>query len=95
MGGSFLQAQQEASRALTELGMSHATAVVSTGGLLKPDIVVMTAAGRVALMLDDASHFSVNLPHRPLGDAILSWRLLVLHDWQVCHIAWPLLAWRC
>jgi hypothetical protein len=77
------QAHREASVALTELGMSHAIAVATNCGLLKPDIVVITDSGRLALSLDEAQKFCINIPHRPLGDAILSWRLLVLHDWQV------------
>lgn len=86
-----VQAQQEACAALSELGLSHAAAVITNGGLLKPDVVVMTPTARVALTLDQASSFSTNAPHRPLGDAILTWRLLVLHDWQVglSHIFAP------
>jgi hypothetical protein len=82
---AVVQAQREASAALTELGLSHATAVVANGGLLKPDLVVMTPTARVALTLDQPSAFSINPPHRPLGDTILNWRLLVLNEWQASH----------
>ena len=92
--GAAVQAQQEASAALTELGLSHAAAVFTNGGLLKPDLVVMMPSARVALSMDQPSAFCINPPHRPLGDTILSWRLLVLHDWQVCSDP-PLLGHHC
>ncbi len=84
--GAAAQAQQEASAALTELGLSHAAAVFTNGGLLKPDLVVMTPSARVALTMDQPSAFCINPPHRPLGHTILTWRLLVLHDWQVSDL---------
>lgn len=85
--GAALQAQQEASAALTELGLNHAAAVFTNGGLLKPDLVVMTPSARVALTMDQPSAFCINPPHRPLGDTILNWRQLVLHDWQVSALS--------
>lgn len=93
---AILQAQQEASAALTELGLSHAAAVVTEGGLLKPDVIIMTPSGRVALTLEQPSAFFINAPYHPLGDAILNRRLLELNGWKASaaafvthsHTAW-------
>ena len=80
-----VQAQREATAALTELGMAHAVAPSTCGGLMRPDLIVVRGAERVAISLDAADRFSVNAPHRPMGEAILGWRLLVLQQFQV----WP------
>jgi hypothetical protein len=79
------QAQREAAAALAELGLPHAVGAPTCGGLLKPDLVVLRGGERVALSLDGPERFSVNAPHRPLGEAILGWRLLVLQQFQVPH----------
>ena len=63
--------------------MAHAVAPPTCGGLMRPDLVVVWGGKRVAVSLDAADRFSVNAPHRPMGEAILAWRLLVLQQFQV------------
>lgn len=78
-----LQEQREASSALSSLGVAHALAPPTNSGLIRPDLVAVTAAGRVAICLDPPESFATNDPTRPLGAAILNWRLLALHNMQV------------
>ena len=66
-----------------DLGIDLDIAIASDGGLLKPDLALSLPSGRVALSLDGPSSFSINSPYQPLGDTILGWRLLMLHDWKV------------
>ena len=80
---SPMQAQEEVSAALQDLGIKHSVGTASNGGLLKPDLKLSLPSGRVALSVDENSRFSINSPYQPLGDAILGWRLLMLHDWKV------------
>ena len=78
-----MQVLEDVGAALRELGVSYAAAPPSEDGLLKPDLALTSLSGQVALSVDEASSFSINPPHQPLGHAILGWRLLMLRGWKV------------
>ena len=79
----WVQVLEEVGAALRDLGISHAIAAPSDEGLLQPDMALTSIPGRVALLIDGASKFSINPPHQPLGNAILNCRLLMLRGWKV------------
>ncbi|CAK0784210.1 hypothetical protein CVIRNUC_007414 [Coccomyxa viridis] len=86
------QAQEEVSAALHAMGVDHKVAPTSDGGVLKPDLAIISPSGRIALSVNSASDFCANSPYQPQGDAILGWRLLMLYDWKVVSI--PFFKWQ-
>ena len=83
MTARAVQAQEEVSAALSAMGVDHEVAPTSDGGVLKPDLAIISPSGRIALSVNGASDFCANSPYQPQGDAILGWRLLMLYDWKV------------
>ena len=93
MTARAVQAQEEVSAALHAMGVDHKVAPTSDGGVLKPDLAIISPSGRIALSVNGASDFCANSPYQPQGDAILGWRLLMLYDWKV-GVSWRNLRYR-
>ena len=87
MTARAVQAQEEVSAALHAMGVDHEVAPTSDGGVLKPDLAIISPSGRIALSVNGVSDFCANSPYQPQGDAILGWRLLMLYDWKV-GVSW-------
>ena len=88
-----MQAKEEVSATLTDLGVEHAVDMQTEGGGLDVPIALAAQGSNMGLALlpCPAHQFSANEPHRPLGAALLHWSLLEARGWQVLAI--PLHHW--
>lgn len=83
--------QQEISRLLTKLNISHEAEALIDNGELSADFLLFTGTSdsqqRVILECDGPRRRSINYPHRPLGQTLTFKRLLRAQGWTVLVIS--------